>query len=240
LAPAVSGGKQRARRPGIIMSSTPRAQPASPRAAPATSKTAGDKKPKAKKPKGAAPTAPVSLGMPIKDPEKMDEADAKAQLAALQKSHGTLVVAFNNQQAELAQSQKQIMDLEAKLSSATKISAAPESAEGELQQQLDKALGDLRAAEASNMAMQKKINQLQVEHVSEEEVDQLFYALEQKEQQLADAKEANEVLEQEVQSARQLSARGGGGDPKFIEIHHHNDISDDDDDDDAAKQQPVS
>ena len=34
------------------------------------------------------------------------------------------------------------------------------------------------------MALQKKVNKLQVEHVSEEEVDQLFYALEVKEQQL--------------------------------------------------------
>ena len=51
-----------------------------------------------------------------------------------------------------------------------------------------------------------------------------------------------ESLEQEVLTARQLSARGGGGDPKFIEIHHHNDISDDDDDDDdkPGKEVPVS
>jgi hypothetical protein len=54
------------------MSSTPRAKPkasglaegASPRAT-APAKAAGDKKPKAKKPKGSAPTAPMSLGMPM-------------------------------------------------------------------------------------------------------------------------------------------------------------------------------
>ena len=56
---------------------------------------------------------------------------------------------------------------------------------------------------------------------------QLFYALEVKEQQLEQAMQDKESLEQEVLTARQLSARGGGGDPKFIEIHHHNDISDD-------------
>ena len=54
---------------------------------------------------------------------------------------------------------------------------------------------------------------------------QLFYALEVKEQQLEQAMQDKESLEQEVLTARQLSARGGGGDPKFIEIHHHNDIS---------------
>ena len=60
----------------------------------------------------------------------------------------------------------------------------------------------------------------QVEHVSEEEVDQLFYALELKEQQLAQAKQQNEGLQQEVLTARQMSARGGNAEPKFIEIHH--------------------
>ncbi len=85
------------------------------------------------------------------------------------------------------------------------------------------------------MQLQKKVNKLQVEHVSEEEVDQLFYALEQKEQQLEQAMQDKESLEQEVLTARQLSARGGGADPKFIEIHHHNDISDDDEDDDDNK-----
>ena len=94
---------------------------------------------------------------------------------------------------------------------------------------------ELRALEATNMQLQKKVNKLQVEHVSEEEVDQLFYALEQKEQQLEQAMQDKESLEQEVLTARQLSARGGGADPKFIEIHHHNDISDDDEDDDDNK-----
>ena len=95
------------------------------------------------------------------------------------------------------------------------------------------------------MALQKKVNKLQVEHVSEEEVDQLFYALEVKEQQLEQAMQDKESLEQEVLTARQLSARGGAAEQKFIEIHHHNDCSDDDDDDDekpaeAPAPAPVS
>ena len=94
------------------------------------------------------------------------------------------------------------------------------------------------------MALQKKVNKLQVEHVSEEEVDQLFYALEQKEQQLEQAMADKANLEEEVLTARPLSARGGAPvDPKFIEIHHHNDISDDDDSDDDEKKSksvPVS
>ena len=65
---------------------------------------------------------------------------------------------------------------------------------------------------------------------------QLFYALEKKEQELEQANADKDALEQEVLTARQLSARGGGADPKFIEIHHHNDISDDDEDDDKEKE----
>ena len=65
--------------------------------------------------------------------------------------------------------------------------------------------------------------------VSEEEVDQLFYALEQKEAQLAKTMAEKNELEEEIMTARQLTARGGNMDPKFIEVHHHNDISDDSD-----------
>jgi len=61
-------------------------------------------------------------------------------------------------------------------------------------------------------------------------VDQLFYALEVKESELEQAKQDKMMLEQEVLTARQNSARGGGADSKFIEIHYHNDNSDDDDD----------
>ena len=86
-------------------------------------------------------------------------------------------------------------------------------------------------AEAQNMQLQKRINKLQVEHVSEEEVDQLFYALELKEQQLAQAQRDKVGLEQEVLTARQLTARGTNFEPKFIEVHHHNNLSDDDSDD---------
>ena len=101
------------------MSSTPRAKPmvakegASPRAAPAAKKDgAADKKPKAKKPKGAATTAPISLGMPMNKPESLSEEAAKQDLETLQKKYGALVVSFNNQQAELAQSQKMAVGLQ--------------------------------------------------------------------------------------------------------------------------------
>lgn len=76
---------------------------------------AGDKKPKAKKPKGSAPTAPIALGMPMQKPEALSEDQAKADLTELQKKYGTLVVTFNNQQTELAASQKLVMQLEAEL-----------------------------------------------------------------------------------------------------------------------------
>ena len=84
------------------------------------------------------------------------------------------------------------------------------------------------------MALQKKVNKLQVEHVSEEEVDQLFYALEQKEKQLEDAISEKNAIEGELLTARQMSARGAPA-PQMIEIHHHNSLSDDaDSDDDGA------
>ena len=76
---------------------------------------AGDKKPKAKKPKGSAPTAPMTLGMPMQKPEALSEEQAKADLAEMQKKYGTLVVTFNNQQAELAAAQKLTQQLEAEL-----------------------------------------------------------------------------------------------------------------------------
>lgn len=50
------------------MSSTPRAKPSVPKeagASPRVSKPAGEKGTKKKKPKGAAPTAPMTLGMPM-------------------------------------------------------------------------------------------------------------------------------------------------------------------------------
>jgi len=223
------------------MSSTPRAKPmagakegASPRASKPAA--AGDKKPKAKKPKGSAPTAPMTLGMPMQKPEALSEEQAKADLAEMQKKYGTLVVTFNNQQAELAAAQKLTQQLEAELEAlkASQGSMPVEDSVQALRTQLEQTSAELKACEAQNMALQKKVNKLQVEHVSDEEVDQLFYALEVKEQQLEQAMQDKESLEQEVLTARQLSARGGGGDPKFIEIHHHNDISDDEDDDAPA------
>ena len=63
-------------------------------------------------------------------------------------------------------------------------------------------------------------------------MDQLFYALEQKEQQLAAVTAEKKELEEEVLTARQLTARGVNMEPKFIEVHHHNDISDDSEGDD--------
>ena len=58
-------------------------------------------------------------------------------------------------------------------------------------------------------------------------MDQLFYAIEQKEAQLAKAMAEKAEMQEEVLTARQLTARGGNMEPKFIEVHHHNDISDD-------------
>ena len=153
-----------------------------------------------------------------------------------------LVVNFNNQQAELASSQKRIVDLESeneRLRGAANGNSS--DAAKATEEKLAQTLQELRALEATNMALQKKVNKLQVEHVSEEEVDQLFYALEQKEQQLEQAMADKANLEEEVLTARQLSARGGAPvDPKFIEIHHHNDISDDDSDkEEDSKSVPV-
>lgn len=83
------------------------------------------------------------------------------------------------------------------------------------------------------MELQKKINKLQVEHVSEEEVDQLFYALEQKEQQLEALSQENAQLQTEVSTARQMSARAGGNVPQMVEIYHQENLSDDEDEEEA-------
>jgi len=219
------------------MSSTPRAKPtAKPEGG---DKKPADKKPEAEKPKGAAPPAPIGLGMPMSKPAELSEDQAKADLENLQQKYGALVVNFNNQQAELAAAHKKIVDLESdndRLKAQASGQFSADDNQQALQARLEQTLQELRALEATNMQLQKKVNKLQVEHVSEEEVDQLFYALEQKEQQLEQAQQEKEALQEEVLTARQLSARGGPpADPKFIEIHHHNDISDDDDDDDDKK-----
>lgn len=62
-------------------------------------------------------------------------------------------------------------------------------------------------------------------------MDQLFYALEQKEAQLAKTMAEKNELEEEVLTVRQLTARGGNYEPKFVEVHHNHDISDDSDED---------
>ena len=86
------------------------------------------------------------------------------------------------------------------------------------------------------MQLQKKVDKLQVEHVSEEEVDQLFYALEMKDAQLQQAQKEKQGLEQEVLTARQHTARDNNYEPKFIEIHHHATLSDDDSDSDRSSR----
>jgi bifunctional ADP-heptose synthase (sugar kinase/adenylyltransferase) len=188
------------------------------------------------------PAPATTAALLVRRPADLTEDQAKADLEALQKKYGALVVNFNNQQAELAACQKRLAAMEGDLAKAkAEVGSSADEVTASLREQLAASVADLRAVEASNMALQKKVNKLQVEHVSEEEVDQLFYALEVKEQQLEQAMQDKESLEQEVLTARQLSARGGAGaDPKFIEIHHHNDISDDDDDDDAPAAAPVS
>jgi len=213
------------------MSASPRAKPmarpASPRPSPRASPAAprpptAEKKAKGKKPKSSPPLAPASLGMPMSKPESLSESEAKETLATLQQKYGALIVNFNNQQAELAAAQNRVRQLEERLAAAN----AGGNAETD---QTSTLLNELRAVEAQNMALQKKVNKLQVEHVSEEEVDQLFYALEMKDHQLAQAQREKEGLEQEMLTARQLTARGTNYEPKFIEIHHHNTLSDDDD-----------
>jgi len=188
------------------------------------------------KPKKKAPTGKVSLGMPMNKSADLTEEAAKADLDALQKKYGTLVVAFNNQQAELAKCMEEKEKLEQQVESLkTSVeSGVPLSGDEltqNLKEELEKSRAENRSLENANMGLQKKVNKLQVEHVSEEEVDQLFYALEVKESELEQAKQDKMMLEQEVLTARQNSARGGGAaDSKFIEIHYHNDNSDDEDD----------
>lgn len=168
--------------------------------------------------------------MPITNVAELGVDDARSQLAELQKKYGALIVNFNNQQAELTQARREVDRLKSAQASGPVLAGDA----GAIQEQLQSTLADLRAEEEKNMALQKKINKLQVEHVSEEEVDQLFYALELKEQQLAQAQRDKAGLEQEVQTARQLTARGTNlAEPKYIEIHHQHNLSDDSDDPDS-------
>lgn len=223
-----------------MSSGTPRSKAApaipSPRASAKPAAT-GEKKVKKKKPSAsAAPAAQLeraTLGVPIEAMDSLSEDQAKSKLEELQKKYGILVVNFNNQQAELANCQKACAKLEEQNAELqARLSQDPSnrsSSETQLREDLTKAQDELRQSETHVMALQKKLNKMQVEHVSEEEVDQLFYALEQKEKQLEELTQEKEGLEAEVLTARQLSARGGGA-PQIVEIHHHNDLSDDDDD----------
>jgi len=210
--------------------STPRSKPMAKADAPAAPVAKPAAKPKAKKPKGsAAPTAPIEAPKPVAA-ESLDEAGSKKELDELQKRYAALVVNFNNQQTELQSCQTQLKRAEDELEVLRSSSAGSGGGGGDEKGLLEKMSADLRAVEAANMALQKKVNKLQVEHVSEEEVDQLFYALEQKEAQLEAALAEKEQLEGEVLTARQMSARGAPV-PTIVEIHHHNTLSDDDDDD---------
>jgi len=223
--------------------SSPRGEraPASPRASPAAAKPNGDKekKPKVKKVKGdkLPPTAPMTLEMPMHKVTELNETQAKDDLQELQKKYGALIVNFNNQQAELAKALKERAELEARVVDLESERGQPppsaEEAIQRLQKQLESAQGEVNALEQNNMNLQKKVNKLQVEHVSEEEVDQLFYALEQKEKQLAKVMEEKKGMEEEILTARQLTARGGNVEPKYIEVHHHNDISDESEPDES-------
>jgi len=182
------------------------------------------------------------LGMPMHKITDLDEQGAKKDLEELQKKYGALVVTFNNQQAELAAAQRSLEKLEdenAMLKSQAAAGGALSSDEmtKQLQDQLEKQASEIRALEGSNMVLQKKVNKLQVEHVSEEEVDQLFYALEKKEQELDIANRDKANLEQEIVSARGMLSARGTVEPKYVEIHHHNDASDSEDEE---KPNPVS
>jgi len=177
------------------------------------------------------------------DTAGMDEAAAKSQLDDMQKQYSTLVVTFNNQQTELQTAQSRIADLETELAAAKTVTSTTSTVDekvSDIKGLLDNAQNDIKRLELENMNLQKKVNALQVEHVSEEEVDQLFYALEQKEQALEMALAEKETMEGELLTARQMSARGGGAEPKFIEIHHHADMSDGDDDEKDGEPKPVS
>jgi len=178
----------------------------------------------------------MTMDKPAVASKDLSEEVAKQELDELQQKYGALIVAFNDQQAELASAQKQLADLESQNKVLNEAMGDKSGGPGEdpgnkkLLEELAKVTADLRASEGANMVLQKKVNKLQVEHVSEEEVDQLFYALEVKEQQLEQALQEKEGLEAEVLTARQLSARAGSGVPTIVEIHHHNDLSDDEED----------
>jgi len=163
---------------------------------------------------------------------------AKSELRSLSQKYGALIVNYNNQQTELQGAQKRNVHLENEVKRLTSQLApaldTPSNEVDMLRKQLQESLQELRSVEELNMTLQKKVNKLQVEHVSEEEVDQLFYALEMKDHELARAVREKEGLEQEILTARQLTARGGNFEPKFIEIHHHSTLSDDDDSDSDA------
>ena len=113
--------KPRAKPMARTSSPRPMRPDSAPVARPASSSSATPaKKPKAKKPSAKAPPQAPGAGGAVKprrvaDPtlvisniEQLSEAQAKAQLSELQKKYGALIVNFNNQQAELATSQKRL------------------------------------------------------------------------------------------------------------------------------------
>ena len=113
----------------------------SPRASPAPKEGKSDKPKKAKKPKASPPLGPVSLGLPLSKPDELTEAQAKQELTNLQKKYGALIVNFNNQQAELAASQKRVRALDADMSSLSKQVGGPADAQAaSLHEQLQNSL----------------------------------------------------------------------------------------------------
>jgi len=168
-------------------------------------------------------------------PDTLNETEAKSDLSELQKKYGALIVNFNNQQAELAKALKHTQRLEAENERLEQQLAlgrpmSSDESQADLSRENAKLQQTIQSLETMNMQLQKKVNKLQVEHVSEEEVDQLFFALEQKEQQLKQVEAEKKGMEDELNTARQLTARGTNVAPKYVEIHHSQ-ISDDDSDD---------
>lgn len=222
------------------MSSTPRAKPmvasdkvaASPRAA----KPAAEKKPKAKKADKGKPS--IKLGMTITaDVDSLSAEDARVQLQELQKAHAAMVILYENLKTENINIKRESEDLQKQMSEIKGSGSSDEIKMAEHWKTLyENTLKHLSSEESKNLSLNKKINALQIEVVNEAEVDQIFAELEKYEVEVDSLKKTNAALENEVLTARQMSARGNAtSEPKFIEIHHHASLSDDEDEaDDAA------
>ena len=103
--------------------------------------------------KKKAPTGKVSLGMPMNKSADLTEEAAKADLDALQKKYGTLVVAFNNQQAELAKCMEEKEKLEQQVESLkTSVESGVPLSGDELTQNLKEELEKSRAVRMAAVA----------------------------------------------------------------------------------------